>query len=387
MPNLAQQQLSEPPGLPSPSNRGKAFYRIAYLLLLLFVFLVAIKLLSGGIKMFGADTAKDLFNGVSNPFAALAVGVLATVLVQSSSVTTSTIVAMVGSGTMDVQAAVPMIMGANIGTTITNTLVSIGHVARSGEFRRAFAAATVHDFFNLIMVATFLPLELSTRFLSKTAHWLALRLPLGVGGKYESPIKASVTWGSDLVKHFVTDTLGFQGSFAASSVLLLGVVLVFFALFAITKNMKQLIVNRVEKAMNAALGGIGVTAILIGAVITMMVQSSSITTSLLVPMCGSGILTLENAFPVMLGANIGTTITAFIASLATDINGLEIALVHVLFNLSGTILIFPVARLRAIPIRAARGLAVAAVRNKLWVLAYVGIMFIVVPLVGMLLFK
>jgi len=166
MPNLAQQQLSEPPGLPSPSNRGNAFYRIFYLLVLLFVFLVAIKLLSGGIKMFGADTASNLFDGVSNPFAALAGGILATVLVQASSVTTSTIVAMVGSGTMDVQAAVPMIMGANIGTTITNTLVSIGHVARSGEFRRAFAAATVHDFFNLIMVAIFLPLELSTHFLS-----------------------------------------------------------------------------------------------------------------------------------------------------------------------------------------------------------------------------
>ncbi len=387
MPNLAQQQLSEPPGLPSPSNRGNAFYRIFYLLVLLFVFLVAIKLLSGGIKMFGADTASNLFDGVSNPFAALAVGILATVLVQSSSVTTSTIVAMVGSGTMDVQAAVPMIMGANIGTTITNTLVSIGHVARSGEFRRAFAAATVHDFFNLIMVAIFLPLELSTHFLSKTAHYLALRLPLGVGGKYESPIKASVKWGSNGVKHFVTDTIGLDGNFAATAVLLTGITLVFFALFAITKNMKQLIVNRVEKAMNRALGGIGLWAVAIGAIITMMVQSSSITTSLLVPMCGSGVLTLENAFPVMLGANIGTTITAFIASLATDINGLEIALVHVLFNLSGAVLIFPIARLRSIPIAAARGLAIAAVRNKLWVLAYVGIMFIVIPLVGMLLFK
>ena len=387
MPNLAQQQLSEPPGLPSPSNRGNAFYRIFYLLVLLFVFLVAIKLLSGGIKMFGADTASNLFDGVSNPFAALAVGILATVLVQSSSVTTSTIVAMVGSGTMDVQAAVPMIMGANIGTTITNTLVSIGHVARSGEFRRAFAAAAVHDFFNLIMVAIFLPLELSTHFLSKTAHYLALRLPLGVGGKYESPIKASVKWGSNGVKHFVTDTIGLDGNFAATAVLLTGITLVFFALFAITKNMKQLIVNRVEKAMNRALGGIGLWAVAIGAIITMMVQSSSITTSLLVPMCGSGVLTLENAFPVMLGANIGTTITAFIASLATDINGLEIALVHVLFNLSGTVLIFPIARLRSIPIAAARGLAIAAVRNKLWVLAYVGIVFIVIPLVGMLLFK
>jgi len=212
-------------------------------------------------------------------------------------------------------------------------------------------------------------------------------LPLGVGGKYESPIKASVKWGSNGVKHFVTDTIGLDGNFAATAVLLTGITLVFFALFAITKNMKQLIVNRVEKAMNRALGGIGLWAVAIGAIITMMVQSSSITTSLLVPMCGSGVLTLENAFPVMLGANIGTTITAFIASLATDINGLEIALVHVLFNLSGAVLIFPIARLRSIPIAAARGLAIAAVRNKLWVLAYVGIMFIVIPLVGMLLFK
>ena len=100
--------------------------RVVWLIGLLFLFLVAIKLLESGIKVFGAGAASGLFEGIRNPFAALAAGILATVLVQSSSVSTATIVALVGSGEISVEAAVPMIMGANIGTTITNTLVSLG---------------------------------------------------------------------------------------------------------------------------------------------------------------------------------------------------------------------------------------------------------------------
>jgi sodium-dependent phosphate cotransporter len=134
--------------------------RCANLLLLLYGFLVAIETMSRAIKALtdagmlggGGDDAQ-LFGGVANPFAGLALGVLFTVLVQSSSTTTSTIVAVVGSGALSVEHAVPMILGANVGTTITNTLVSIGHVRQRRDFYRAFAAATVHDFFNLMMVA------------------------------------------------------------------------------------------------------------------------------------------------------------------------------------------------------------------------------------------
>jgi len=138
--------------------------------------------------------------------------------------------------------------------------------------------------------------------------------------------------------------------------------------------------------MNKALKKSVVFAIAVGAMITMAVQSSSITTSLIVPMCGSGILSLEAAFPVMLGANIGTTITAFLASLATDKNGLVIALVHVIFNTIGIFGILVIPRARQIPIVLAEGLAARAVLNKLWVVAYVFIMFLVIPLLGILLF-
>lgn len=386
---------TSPPGSAGevvPGQGPQILPRLLLLLGLLYVFLISIKLLSGSIKMMGAGVADGLFEGVSNPFASLAVGILATVLVQSSSVTTSTIVGLVGSGTIGVAAAVPMIMGANLGTTITNTLVSLGSVGRKSEFRRAFAAATVHDFFNLLAVFVFLPIQLWTGFLHKSAH--AITGMLGewgiigeAGSSYKSPIKAAVSWAAGGVKHFVTETIGLEGTPAGLTVLSIGLIAIFFSLTTITKTMRVVIADKAEETLNKALKKSGLIAIALGAMVTMAVQSSSITTSLLVPLCAGGILSLENAFPVMLGANLGTTITAFIASLATDVAGLEIALVHVQFNLLATGLFFPFQRIRAIPIRLARMLAVQAVRNKIWVIIYVVIVFIVIPLTLMYVFK
>ena len=175
-----------------PRFRPEVFGRILLVVLLLAGFLVAIKCMGGAFKLMGQETSGALFDGVANPFTALAVGILATVLVQSSSTTTATIVALVGSGELSVEHAVPMIMGANIGTTITNTLVSVGHVRQSASFRRAFAAATVHDFFNLMCVAVLLPFELATGFLSKTALYLTDHLAGGPGAKFDSPVNSGV---------------------------------------------------------------------------------------------------------------------------------------------------------------------------------------------------
>ena len=376
--------FSNTPSTQAPSSPGSGaaslLGRIAGLVGLLFFFLVSIKLLESGIKILGADYTDNLFQGVSNPLAGLAAGILATVLVQSSSVTTSTIVALVGSGTLSVELAVPMAMGANIGTTITNTLVSLGSIGRRADFRRAFAAATVHDFFNILAVVIFLPLQVMTGFLSTWAGWMAHQLPVGdAGGKFNSPIKTAVKGSADWVQGLL-ESIGVSGGWLSSTLLIAGLVLIFISLTTITKLMRKVIADKAEKAVNKALKKAGIIGIIIGTLITFAVQSSSITTSLMVPLCSSGVLTLDNAFPVMLGANIGTTITAFLASLATDINGLHIALVHVLFNLCATSLIYPIKFLRNIPIRMARGLAIRAVRNKMMVVAYILIMFIITPL-------
>ncbi len=373
---------AEPPG----GGITPLLIRIATLFGLLYLFLVSIKMLETGIKLFGAAATQGLFEGVSHPVAGLCAGILGTVLVQSSSVTTATVVALVGSGTLTVEAAVPLILGANIGTTITNTLVSLGSVARRADFRRAFAAATVHDFFNLMAVAVFLPLEVMTGFLAKSATAIAEAMPVGdAGGKFNSPIKSAVKAASGGVQN-VLESLGAAGNWLPILMLVIGLAAIMVSLTTITKLMRKVIADRAEKAMNAALRKSAFIALAAGILITISVQSSSITTSLLVPLCSSGVLSLENAFPVMLGANIGTTITAFLASLATDVEGLKIALVHVLFNLLATAAVLPFAAMRRIPINMARNLAVAAVRNKMWVAIYVVVVFIVLPVSGILIF-
>ena len=158
----------------------------------IYLFLVGVSSLEAGIKAMGADTQEQLFSNVSHPLAGLFIGILGTVLVQSSSASTSVIVGLVASGALSVDDAVPMIMGANIGTTVTNTLVSLGHVRQSNEFRRALAAATVHDFFNLMAVAILLPLELATGVISSLAERISGALVGTSGSDWESPIKAWV---------------------------------------------------------------------------------------------------------------------------------------------------------------------------------------------------
>jgi sodium-dependent phosphate cotransporter len=357
----------------------------------LYLFLVGVKGLETGIKELGSGFTDTLFEGVSNPLAGLFVGILGTVLVQSSSVSTATIVGLVGSGVVSVESAVPMIMGANIGTTVTNTLASLGYLRRSSEFRKAFAGATMHDFFNVLSVAVLLPIEIVTGILSRTATSFAELLRDSATIDFTQPdspiktaVKAPIGWITDLVE-------AITGSETALGVILLitGLGMIFVALAFITRNMRVLVLSRIERSVNAVLGrGGGLPAMALGLVITIAVQSSSITTSVLVPLIAAGVLSLRTAFPVTLGANIGTTVTALLASLATDGNaGLAIALTHTLFNIAGILIWYPVPRLREVPIRLAERLAAAAEIRKSFVLVYVIGMFVVVPLLGVLVLR
>ncbi|MCZ6630022.1 MAG: Na/Pi symporter [Actinobacteria bacterium] len=355
--------------------------RLGLALFFLYLFLVGIKSLEKGISSLGSDFVDQVFSSVANPIAGLAAGVLATVLVQSSSVTTATIVGLVGAGVLPVETAVPMVMGANIGTTVTNTLASLGHVRQSAYFERAFAAATVHDYFNLLSVAILLPLEVAFGLISRIANRLADLVEdiLPEVGSGSSPIKsaisAPVTWMADTI-----ESLGWS---AVEGAILLGVGmgLIFLALWMITRQMKAVMSGRIENAINGVLSkGAGTGAFLVGMLMTVAVQSSSITTSILVPLVAAGVLTLRNAFPVTLGANLGTTVTALLASIAAESSdALVIALAHVTFNILGILIFYPWPRLRRIPIMLAERTGEAAVERKSIVAVYVIGLFIVAP--------
>jgi sodium-dependent phosphate cotransporter len=371
----------------SPSPAGTHhhwFLRVLAVLLLLFVFLLGVNGLGDGFKSLGNDLLDTFFTATRNPFMGLMVGLLATTLVQSSSVTTSLIVGFVAApdNPLPIANAVPMIMGANIGTTVTNTIVSLAHMGRKEEFRRAFAVATCHDFFNYIAVIILLPMELLTGYLRYFATELSSLLT-GVGGvEYDSPIKGLLKATLAPIKHVIEMVFG-SGQLAATVMIVLSGVLIFTALMLLVRVMRTAMHSRVETIVSRGLHKSPLYAIVVGILVTVLVQSSSITTSLLVPLAGAGLLTLAQAFPITIGANIGTTVTALMAALAvTGVNaraGVTIALVHLLFNLSGTLLIFPTAAIRNLPLAAARRLADVAVRSRTLALAYVVILFYGLP--------
>ena len=353
-------------------------------LLLLVVFLTGIRGLGDGFKLLGGDLLDAFFSATANPFVALMVGILTTTLVQSSSVTTSMVVGLVAApeNPLPLTNAVPMIMGANIGTTATNTIVSIAHMGRPSEFRRAFAVATCHDFFNFLSVVVLLPLEIATGLLSSAASALADRLQVVGGGTFDSPISALLE--TAVLPFRALSELLFDKPQAQGVLLVLASgALIFGSLLLIVRLLHSRLASRAERMVEVALGRHAVVAIGIGCVVTAMVQSSSITTSLLVPLAGLGLLSLDKAFPVTIGANIGTTVTALMASLAVSgpnaQAGVEIAIAHLTFNLAGTLLFYPWPPVRNFVLGAVRRFAELATRSKLLAISYLIILFYGIP--------
>lgn len=360
---------------------------------LLYLFLTSIDLMGTSFKLFGKGFATSLIASCENPFAGLFIGILATSIIQSSSTITSMVVVLTASRVLPLSVAVPIIMGANVGTSITNTLVSMTFVTRQADFRRAFAAATVHDFFNLMSVAVFFPIELKFHIIEKTA----LRMTgifEGVGGvTFTSPLKLAIKPVVNALKHLLLDTFSLAHVPAGLIMLVTAVAALILSLSYLVKIMRSLVIAQAESAIDKYLFRNDATACLVGLCITVAVQSSSVTTSLLVPLVAAGILSLHRCYPATLGANIGTTCTALLASLATvkvadghmtNTMGVTAAFAHLTFNLLGIAVFYPA---RRAPIWCANRLAATAAYSKRWVLVYVLTVFFAIPLLTVFLTK
>jgi len=366
--------------------RNPNFYKILAVFGLLYLFLTGIGLLGAAFKLMGSGFSDKILKTTSDPLDGLFIGILATTLVQSSSVTTSLVIGLVAGNAITLVNAIPIIMGANIGTTVTNTLVSLAHVNQREEFKRAFSASTVHDFFNIIAVLILFPVHLiSIRFLDGgILGWLARGMATafeGIGGlTFVSPIK----WVTEPVVHYFKVQFGNHPTI----LIILSIIFIFAALRYLVKDLKSLVITRVENFFDNVLFATPLRGFTFGLLLTVLVQSSSITTSLAVPLVGAGLLTLVQIFPYTLGANVGTTITAILASFATgNLVAITVAFTHLLFNLIGILIIWPVHMIREIPIRLAEFMARLAIRSKLIPIAYVLVVFYLVPLVVILILE
>ena len=345
----------------------------------LYCFLVGINGLSTAIKHMGGDFAENILTTTSNPFIALFIGILSTTIFQSSSTTTSLIVGMVSGGALNLAGAIPMIMGANIGTTVTNIIVSIGHINRGNEFKRAFAAATVHDFFNVFAVLILFPIEIAFGLLEKTATGLGTLLFGSVSANevFKSPIKTAIKWGTNQL-----EAISFDSSVIF---IIISVLLTFLMLFSIVKFLRSLVLDNVQNFFDQFIFKTAIHGMVFGMLLTIMVQSSSITTSTIVPLAGAGVLTLRQVYPFTLGANIGTTVTAILAALTLNVTALVAAFAHLFFNLYGILIIYANPFLREIPIKLSIWLSEIAIKNKFIPLIYLVSFFFLLPLIILIL--
>ncbi|XP_051821865.1 sodium-dependent phosphate transport protein 2B-like [Antechinus flavipes] len=447
----------------------RGFGKVILLLVFLYFFVCSLDVLSSAFQLVGGKMAGEIFRDgsvLSNPIAGLVIGVLVTIMVQSSSTSSSIIVSMVSSSLLTVKAAIPIIMGANIGTSITNTVVALMQAADRDEFRRAFAGATVHDFFNWLSVLVLLPVEVITNYLYYLTDAIVKSFNIKSGENAPKLLKVitdpftkliiqldeevinEIAIGNEAAKNksliktwcttFKNETLSnvtvpspenctspsfcwtngnmtwtlmnmtyeeniakCKHAFVDVNLSDLGIGLILLALsllvlctclILIVKVLNSVLKGQVAAVIKKTINTdfpfpfawlTGYLAILVGAGMTFIVQSSSVFTSAITPLVGIGVISLERAYPLTLGSNIGTTTTAILAALAspgsTLHNSLQIALCHFFFNVSGILLWYPIPFTR-LPIRLARGLGNITATYRWFAIFYLIFFFLLIPL-------
>lgn len=353
----------------------------ASLAFMLYLLLLSVTMVGSGFKMATGDQAKILFEFASHPIAGLMIGLVATALIQSSSTVTSIIVGLVAGG-LPVETAIPMIMGANIGTTVTNTIVSLAHIREKDEFKNAFASATIHDFFNILAVIIFLPLEIMFGIFEKVSEWL-VSFFVSTGDMSIKSFNFIKPITKPVVKAIESQLSFLNSEMIGVSLIIGGIVTIFIAITFMGKLMKKLMVGRAKEILKNAIGKGPLHGIFSGTLVTVLVQSSSTTTSLIIPLVGNKILKVKDIYPFTIGSNIGTCITALLAATAVTgdfaVFALQIALVHLSFNLAATIVIFGIPFLRNIPLNTSHWISDLAIKNRGVVFVYLISLFVVIP--------
>jgi len=394
--------------------------RLTALLFFLYFFLLGLELMGTSFKVVGGCTAGSLLGSDTNPLSSLIIGIIATALLQSSSTTASIIVSLV-SGGLDVNQAIYMIMGANVGTSVTSMLVSLAHMGDGEELERAFSGCATLWAFNFFTLIVLFPLEIGTEYLYRlTKAMLPETRDENNGSSWEGPVKklgksGVVASGSNVFVSFALRVLGVlirlplvavsplgnrfviankdlidsistgevdgcssaypvecdegvevsytscyrQGLIACDEktnkcpvffqngasqnddmtsgwvMLLISLFLLCSCLIGLVAILRSMLLGASTRIIYKATNINPLLAMVVGCAVTVLVQSSSITTSALVPLAGVGVLKLEGMLPLVLGADIGTTITAFLAASVSDtVEALQIALVHMFFNVT-----------------------------------------------------
>ncbi len=339
------------------------------------LFLLSIDLIGGSFQRLSGGVAQSLLSATSNPFISLFIGLLITAIIQSSSTVTSMVVALVGSGTLSLTHAIPIVMGANIGTTITSTIISLGFITSRREFRKAISAGTIHDFYNILLTIILFPLEYFHQTLSimsrEVASWIAPALT-----DQSNSFQTTGIFHSNPISNFI-----FQVIDNNWIVLVISLIILFVSIKVISRIIYGSLIGKSKERINQYIFDKPLKSFAWGTLLTAAVQSSSVTTPLVVPLVATGKISLRKAFPFIIGANIGTTVTALIAALFNSEAAISIAIAHFLFNLTGVLLFMPFPLIRKVPVLLALQFGKLTMTNRIYGFLYILITFFILPFI------
>lgn len=363
-----------------PSNSGHNPKQVNNIRLILSVigafvlFLFALDLMISSLQHLSKTVTDTILLATSNPFTGLFIGLLITAMLQSSSTTTSLTVALVASGSITIQNAIPIIMGANVGTTITSTIVSLSFINKKKEFKRAVTAGTYHDFFNILTVVVLFPLEYYNGFLSNFSVWITDMLFVASSETVSSTrsVWPLFSW----VISFLVERV--PNAFILTVV---AVALLFSSILIFRKLISDLLEAKSPEVFSRFFFKSPLKSFLWGVLTTAAIRSSTITTSVVVPIVAKKVATLKQAAPFIMGANVGTTVTAFIAAILNSNTSaaISIAIAHFLFNFIGVCLFFPIPLLRKLPIYLANSLGNLTLKYRLAGFVYLLLTFFFIP--------
>lgn len=368
---MLKSEFQEEEGIkPKIKNIG---WKILLIAVGVFFFLFSIHLLGAAFTNIGKPTADSFLNAVDNPFISLFIGLLITAIIQSSSTTTSMIVAVVATGSLSLSNAVPMVMGANIGTTLTSTLVSLGYLNRNKAFNRAIAAGSLHDFFNILLTCILFPLEYFYGFLTQLSTEFTDLLTSS------SAIHHFADWPLEIfsmqpLSDFLIHTIS-----APWILILIAFILLYFAINLFSKVIYRLLIGKSENKLNAYIFDNPYKSFGWGLLITAAIQSSSVTTSLTVPLVATGRISVKKVLPFIIGANLGTTITALIAAIFKSEAAISLAFAHFFFNAIGVVLFLPIPWMRKILLSLSLLLGKLTMEYKVIGFLYIILTFFLIP--------
>ncbi|KAK2552288.1 Sodium-dependent phosphate transport protein 2B [Acropora cervicornis] len=415
--------------------------KVALLLGFLYFFICSIDLLSCGCRLLGGKTAGEAFASnkiLSNPVADLMIGFLATVLLQSSSTTTSIVVCMVATEILPVEQAVYMVMGANIGTSVTNTITTVSSALKRHEFHRAFERAVIHDIFNWLSVLMFLAWEVITGYLQHLTGKVIRVLHLEQSKKTNQKLLKVIT--EPLTKLIIqidqkiitnmavenctsktaktiaakNETIHLtcvlktvyeveeKGSFLFAGtplsdtwvsliLVVVSIVMLCICLICVAQLLHSMLHGEmakvIKKTINADYPGLSrhltdYLTSLVGSGMIMVVKSSSVLPSVLKPHIRVDAVTIKREFLFILVSKIGPTAAGILAALASSSNlneALQIAFCHLFFNISAITLWYHIPCLQQFAIYSAKTLGNKTADNWWFAVAYLIIVFFLLP--------